>query len=244
VSAAEASLPLLEARQLTKRYGDVVALDRLDLSVARGEVFCLLGHNGAGKTTTINLFLGFESPSSGVALIKGLDVTSHTRETKRALAYIPEQVTLYRNLSAIENLRFFSALAGHREYSERALTDLLIESGLASADVNRRIGTYSKGMRQKVAIAIALAKRAEVLLLDEPTSGLDPTAANEFSRVLANLVARGAAVLMTTHDLLRAKLSGTRIGILRRGQLVTVFDAASIGYGELEDAYLRHVAEP
>jgi ABC-2 type transport system ATP-binding protein len=110
--------------------------------------------------------------------------------------------------------------------------------------VERRAGTYSKGMRQKVAIAIAGAKRADVLLLDEPTSGLDPTAANEFSRVLARLVGRGAAVLMTTHDLLRAKVSGTRIGILRRGCLVATFDSASIGYGELEEVYLRHVGEP
>jgi ABC-2 type transport system ATP-binding protein len=243
VSAPDAPRPLLEAHQLTKQYGDLVALDRLDLSIASGEVFCLLGPNGAGKTTTINLFLGFESPTSGTALINGLDVATHSQETKRAVAYIPEQVTLYRNLSAIENLRFFSALAGHREHSDQDLTALLIESGLTSLDVHRRVGTYSKGMRQKVAIAIALAKRAQVLLLDEPTSGLDPTASNEFSQVLAGLVARGTAVLMTTHDLLRAKLSGTRIGILRRGRLVATLDAASVGYGELEEAYLRHVAQ-
>ena len=135
-------------------------------------------------------------------------------------------------------------LPGIARYSDHDLTALLVESGLTSLDVERRVGTYSKGMRQKVAIAIAMAKRAEVLLLDEPTSGLDPTASNEFSQVLASLVARGTAVLMTTHDLLRAKLSGTRIGILRRGRLVATIDAASVGYGELEEAYLRHVAQP
>jgi ABC-2 type transport system ATP-binding protein len=232
---------LLEARRLSKRYGNVSAIDDLSFGVGAGEVFCLLGPNGAGKTTLINLFLGFIPASGGEALIKGLDVARHPLDTRRVTAYIPEQVMLYPSLSAMENLRFFCELAGHRQYSTADLEGFLAQVGLQPTDVHRRIGTYSKGMRQKVGIAIAVAKRAEVLLLDEPTSGLDPTASNEFANLLADVSAQGRAVLMTTHDLFRARSSGTRMGIMRKGTLVATFDASAVDHHELERAYLRHV---
>jgi ABC-2 type transport system ATP-binding protein len=232
----------LEARNLTKRYGATVALDRLNLQVAAGEVFCLLGPNGAGKTTTINLFLNFVPASEGSAFVNQLDVAAHPLQTKRHIAYIPEQVMLYRNLSGLENLRFFSALAGHREYSNRDLAGFLTRVGLERPAADRRVHTYSKGMRQKVGLAIALAKRAQVLLLDEPTSGLDPTAANEFAQLLEQMRTDGAAVLMTTHDLFRAKASGTHVGIMRDGRLLVTTRTADVSHEDLERAYLEHVA--
>jgi hypothetical protein len=140
-------------------------------------------------------------------------ITKEPLETKRYIAYIPEQVTLYKNLSWLENLEYFSALAGHEEYSREQLFRFFEEVGLQREAADNRVSTYSKGMRQKVGIAIALAKKAEALLLDEPTSGLDPKASNEFSALLNKLSGQGVAVLMATHDLFRAKESSTRVGI-------------------------------
>ena len=233
--------PLLEARGLSKDYGDTRALDSLDLAIAPGEVYCLLGPNGAGKTTTINLFLGFVAPSGGQALVSGLDVSSHDRETKQQLAYIPEQVMLYRNLSGLENLEYFAALGGRGSLGRDRLADILVEAGLERVAVDRRVSEYSKGMRQKVGIAIAMAKEAAALLLDEPTSGLDPKASNEFSALVERLRNRGVAVLMATHDLFRAKDTGTRVGIMRYGRLVTELSTDEIGHADLERIYLEHM---
>ncbi len=232
---------MLEAVNLSKRYNDQVALDSLNLAVGPGEVFCLLGANGAGKTTTINLFLNFINPSSGKALIKDLDVTAAPLETKRYLAYIPEQVMLYKNLSGLENLEYFSALAGKDKYAKEELLRFFDEVGLTRDAASKRVSAYSKGMRQKVGIAVALAKRAEVLLLDEPTSGLDPKASNEFSDLLKKLSEQGVAVLMATHDLFRAKESGTRVGIMRQGKLVREMKTDELGHADLERIYLEHM---
>lgn len=232
---------MLQAINLTKHYNGVVALDALNLEIEPGEVFCLLGANGAGKTTTINLFLNFIEPTSGSAKIKGLDVTAQPLETKRYIAYIPEQVMLYKNLSGLENLEYFSALAGHEEYSRAQLLGFFEDVGLQREAAEKRVSTYSKGMRQKVGIAIALAKKAEALLLDEPTSGLDPKASNEFSALLNKLSAQGVAVLMATHDLFRAKESGTRVGIMKRGRMVSQLRTEDIGHADLERIYLEHM---
>lgn len=232
---------MLEAIRLTKRYDDVTALSSLDLTVRPGEVFCLLGANGAGKTTTINLFLNFVAPTSGSAKINGIDVTSQPLETKKYLAYIPETVMLYKSLTGLENLEYFAALAGRPDYTRAQLLDFLTQVGLEREAADKRVGTYSKGMRQKVGIAIALAKNAKALLLDEPTSGLDPKAANEFSALLAQLSADGVAVLMATHDLFRAKESGTRVGIMKQGRLVRTLETTEVGHGDLERIYLEHM---
>jgi ABC-2 type transport system ATP-binding protein len=216
-------------------------LDDLTLRVMPGEVFCLLGANGAGKTTTINLFLNFVAPTSGTACINGVDVTQQPLETKKYLAYIPETVMLYKNLTGLENLEYFSALAGRSDYTRAQLLDFLKQVGLQPEAADKRVGTYSKGMRQKVGIAIALAKNAKALLLDEPTSGLDPKAANEFSALLTKLSQDGVAVLMATHDLFRAKESGTRVGIMRQGRLVRTLDTIEVGHADLERIYLEHM---
>jgi ABC-2 type transport system ATP-binding protein len=234
---------MLEAHALTKRYNGVTALNALTLTVAPGDVFCLLGANGAGKTTTINLFLNFISPTSGSALVNGLDVTKEPLETKRHLAYIPETVMLYKNLTGLENLEYFAALAGKPDLSREQLIGYFREVGLAVEAADRRVGTYSKGMRQKVGIAIALAKGAKALLLDEPSSGLDPKASNEFSDLLRRLSGNGVAVLMATHDLFRAKESGTRVGIMKHGTLVAQHTTDEFGHADLERVYLEHMRD-
>jgi len=231
---------MLEARNLTKRYGSHTALNKLNLSIQPGEIFALLGQNGAGKTTAINLFLGFIEPTEGTALINGISVSENPQEIKKHLAYIPETVMLYPNLTGIENLEYFSALANFN-YSKKELGELLTTAGLQAQAFEQRLAGYSKGMRQKVGIAIALAKKAKVLLLDEPTSGLDPKASNEFSGIIQSLASNGTAILMATHDIFRAKEVANRIGIMKEGNLQSVIDASAISANELESLYLKTV---
>lgn len=232
---------MLETINLSKNYGGNIALNSLNLKVEPGEIYCLLGANGAGKTTTINLLLNFIEPSGGEAKIKGIDVTKNSLETKKYIAYIPEQVNLYKNLSGLENLEYFTSLAGKTDYSKTDLEEFLVEAGLQREAINERVSTYSKGMRQKVGIALAIAKKAEVLLLDEPTSGLDPSASNEFSELLTKLKNQGVAILMATHDLFRAKETGTRVGIMKHGNLVAEMTTDEIGHADLEKIYLEHI---
>jgi len=232
---------MLKTLELTKEYQGNLALDSLNLTVEAGEIYCLLGANGAGKTTTINLLLNFIEPTRGHAFVNGLDVTKNPLETKKFIAYIPEQVNLYKNLSGLENLEYFTSLAGKTDYTKDDLRRFLIDAGLQESAIERRVSGYSKGMRQKVGIALATAKKAEVLLLDEPTSGLDPQASNEFSELLTKLSQQGVAILMATHDLFRAKETGTKVGIMKHGRLVAEMTTEEIGHSDLEKIYLEHI---
>jgi len=231
---------MLIAENLSKIYGDYKALNNLNLKLNEGEIFALLGQNGAGKSTTINIFLGFVKPTEGVAKINGISVVDRPEETKKFIAYIPETVLLYPNLTGVENLKFFSSLAGF-DYDNEALTNFLSKAGLQSDAHHNRLGGYSKGMRQKVGIAIAIAKKAKVLLLDEPTSGLDPKASNEFSEILKELASEGTTIFMATHDIFRAKEVADRIGIMKRGNLISEINADEISANELEKLYLQTV---
>ena len=231
---------MLIAENLSKTYGDYKALNNLNLKLNKGEIFALLGQNGAGKSTTINIFLGFVKPTEGVAKINGISVVDHPEETKKFIAYIPETVLLYPNLTGVENLKFFSSLAGF-DYDNESLTNFLSKAGLQSDAHHNRLGGYSKGMRQKVGIAIAIAKKAKVLLLDEPTSGLDPKASNEFSEILKELASEGTTIFMATHDIFRAKEVADRIGIMKRGNLISEINADEISANELEKLYLQTV---
>jgi ABC-2 type transport system ATP-binding protein len=171
---------MLKATGLTKNFGPQCALQGLDLEIRAGEIQCLLGANGAGKTTTIHLFLGFIEPTSGAAWVNGREVAKHPQAARADLAYVPEQVNLYPMLTGLENLDYFTKLAGHHAHGTAGLLDHLDQVGLDRSAAQERVERYSKGMRQKVGLAIALAKGARALLLDEPLSGLDPKAANEF----------------------------------------------------------------
>jgi ABC-2 type transport system ATP-binding protein len=231
---------MLEAKNLSKNYNGQAALKSVNFTVNKGDVFCLLGANGAGKTTTINLFLDFIEPSEGEALINGLSVSKNSLTTKKLLSYIPESLMLYPNLTGFENLAYFSGLSGSK-HTKEDLQSALSDAGLKADAHSKRVSTYSKGMRQKVGVAIALAKKAEVLLLDEPTSGLDPKASNEFSELLIKLKMRGVATLMATHDLFRAKETGTHIGIMKEGSLVELLTTDQINHTDLEKLYLKHM---
>ena len=232
---------MLEAIHLSKSFGDVDAVQELDLAIEPGEVYGLLGPNGAGKTTTINAFLGFVRPTSGSVKVAGLDVAKAPRETKRHLAYVPEQVRLYGNLSGLENLEYFTALSGAKDHSRGELSGFLERAGLPREAHDKRVSNYSKGMRQKVGIALALAKNARALLLDEPTSGLDPSASFEFSELLRELSGDGLAVLMATHDLFRAKDVASRVGFMKSGRLEFELAGEALREADLEALYLKHM---
>ena len=231
---------MLEAKQLTKSYGRRVALDSLDLQVAPGEVFCLLGANGAGKTTTISLFLNLILPTSGTAWINGIHIAQNPSLANQHLAYIPESVSLYGQLTGLENLSYFSMLSGYRLSTNEKMS-LLERVRLRTADIHRRASNYSKGMRQKIGIAIALSKNATGVLMDEPTSGLDPQASNEFSTLVADLRDQQTATLIATHDLYRAKEIASRIGVMRQGRLVETLSPAEVSYSELEAIALKNM---
>lgn len=231
---------MLQAINLTKKYGNHTAVKNLNLTIKKGEVFCLLGQNGAGKTTTINLFLGFLQPTSGQAFVKEISVADHTESARKHLAYIPEVVMLYPNLTSLENLEFFSRLAGF-DHSKTDLQNFLSRVGLQQEAYHQRMGGHSKGMRQKVGIAIALAKNADVLLMDEPTSGLDPKATAAFTSLVKQLGQEGKAVVMATHDIFNAVELGTKIGIMRRGELVHEMPTANLEAADLQKLYLETI---
>lgn len=222
-------------------FGDTSALSSLSLQVASGEVYALLGPNGAGKTTTLNLILGFLTANSGQIVVDGIPVGEDPIGARSRLAYLPETVMLHPSLSAVENLTYFALLAG-RKIDASAARALLCEAGLQTEAHERRAAGFSKGMRQKVGVAIALAKEARLLLLDEPTSGLDASAANDLSDLIRAASARGIAVLMATHDLFRVKDVAHRLGILRAGHLVEERAAAELSAADLERLYLDTLA--
>ena len=230
----------VEAVRLSKRYGDAIALADLDLAIHAGEIYALLGPNGAGKTTTLSLLLGLLRPSSGQVRVQGLDVVRHPIEVKRRVGYLPEQVLLYGHLSGVENLEYFAALGGQRR-SRSALVQRLADVGLSSEAAQARVSTYSQGIRQRVGLAIALVKDPAVLLLDEPWAALDPVGARDLAATLRALSARGTAVLLTAHDLVRARAMATRIGILVGGRLVTERATRDLSDADLERLYVDTV---
>ncbi len=231
---------MLEAKNLTKNYGKHQALNQLNLSVDKGEIFCLLGQNGAGKTTTINLFLGLIASTSGEAMINGITVKPNNNKTTKMIAYIPEVVQLYGNLSGIENLNFFSRLARFK-YTTSELSNFLLKAGLQETAHQNKLSSYSKGMRQKVGIAIALSKNAEYIFMDEPISGLDPKATLEFTKICKELSNEGKAIFMATHDIFNAVNVGTKIGIMKEGQLVHISNTDTINANELQNLYLKTI---
>ena len=231
---------MLQTVNLTKTYGKHKALNQLNLSVDKGEIYCLLGQNGAGKTTTINLFLGLIEATSGEALINNIKVVPNTNKTTKMIAYIPEVVQLYGNLSGLENLDFFSRLAGFN-YTNKALADYLSKAGLQKMAHQNKLASYSKGMRQKVGIAIALSKNADYIFMDEPISGLDPKATMEFTKICKELSSEGKTIFMATHDIFNAVNVGTQIGIMKEGKLVYTSKTKNINANELQELYLKTI---
>lgn len=203
-------------------------LKNVSFTANKGEVLALLGGNGAGKSTTIKTFLGLMTPTSGQAMLAGVDVHEEPNIVRQKVAYLPESVMLYGHLTAIENIQYFLSLAG-KPKSVDEITTALKRVALQETAWNSALGGYSKGMRQKTAIALALLREAPILFLDEPTSGLDPVAIDEFNRLVSQLAEQGATILMVTHDVYGACHVANRIGLLRNGEIVGMFDAPPEG---------------
>ena len=240
---------LAQTRELTKRYGDVVAVDALSFEVRRGEIYGLLGPNGAGKTTTILMLLGLAEPTSGEARVLGLDPARRPLEVKRHVGYLPDSVGFYDRLSGRENLAYTARLNGiDRTDAEAAIGLLLEQVGLHEA-ADRAIGTYSRGMLQRLGIADALVKTPQILILDEPTTAIDPTGVAELLGLIRGLVAdRGIGVLLSSHLLEQVERLCDRIGIFSRGRLVgegTVEELSTRAGGRglhLDEIYRRLVS--
>ena len=231
---------MLQAKGLTKRYEDgLLALDHLDLTVDAGQLFCLLGANGAGKTTTLNLFLNFIEPTEGQALVDGIDVASRPLEAKQRMAYVSENVMLYANFTACQNLEYFARLGGKKGITRDECYAALKRVGLQEKAWEQRLGKFSKGMRQKTGIAIAILKGAPNIILDEPTSGLDPKAGAEFMELLHSLRGEGRSILMSTHDIFRAREAADHVGIMHEGKLVALRTRSELAADNLEQLYLE-----
>ena len=219
-----AGLPEIAIDGAILHYGAHRVLDGLSLSVASGEIYALLGGNGAGKSTTLSALLGFVRVDGGSVRVGGIDAAADPDAARRRIAYLPENVALYEHLSAVENADYLLALSGTPR-DRPAIVEALAAAGLQERAFDQRLGGFSKGMRQKVAIAVALLREVPVLLLDEPTSGLDPRATADFNALLHAVRARGTAVLMVTHDLLSAADVADRIGFLEGGRIVAAVAA-------------------
>lgn len=208
----------IEIDALTRRFGDVVAVDNLSLTVKQGEIFGFLGPNGAGKSTTINILLGFLTPTSGSAKILGHDVTTESRALRKRIGILPDGYGLYENLSAREHI--VSAIETKHADDD---PDAIIERvGLDPDDAQRAAGGYSKGMTQRMALGVALVGQPDLLILDEPSSGLDPTGVKRLRRIISEEVERGATVFFSSHVLDEVERVCDRVGIMQNGELVAV----------------------
>ena len=233
---------MIEIKELTKRYEDgVIVLDHVSYTIKPGEIFCLLGANGAGKTTTVNILLDFIPPTSGSASINGRDCNKLPLEAKKYVSYVSENVQLYGMFTARQNLAFFAELVGKKGLEKQDYDDVMRMVGLPERALKMRLKHFSKGMRQKLGIAIALQKDPPAIIMDEPTSGLDPKSAKEFLDQLQKLREQGKAILMTTHDIFRAKMIADRVGIMKQGRLVAIREKQDFKHADLEEIYIHEM---
>lgn len=236
---------MIEVDGVRKRYGALVALDGVSFTVAPGEVFGLLGHNGAGKSTLAKSIVGLLRPDEGAIRLAGVDVARQPREARAKLGYLAEESVLYEELTAREHLELVAALRAVPPDVARARAERLLEFlGLAGA-ADRAVATYSRGMRRKTAIALAVVSDPEALLFDEPTDGLDPDGAARFAELLAELKRRGRTIILQTHILGLVEKRCDRVALLDKGKLVALGTPkeliARAGLGpeaDLEDAIL------
>lgn len=228
----------LEAQSVSLLREGTAVLDDVSFAVAQGEIFALLGGNGAGKSSTLLTFLGFLRPSAGEVRVNRQNVHADIAAARSQIAYLPEAASLYGHMSAYENLDYFLDLAG-RKAGRGDIDAALDRVALIDEARSRRLQSYSKGMRQKTAIALALLRETPILLLDEPTSGLDPVAIDEFHGLVKTLASSGQTILMVTHDVYGACQVADRVGLLRNGRLVGSFAAAP---GERIDTETVHAA--
>ena len=213
---------VIEARDLTKRYGQATAVDGISFSVARGEIFGLLGPNGAGKTTTILMMLGLTDVSGGEVRVLGLDPAREPLKVKARIGCLPDSVGFYDTMTAAENLAFTARLMGIERAERHArIADALGRVGLADV-ANKRVATFSRGMRQRLGLGEILMKKAEIAVLDEPTSGLDPQATEELLDMIRGLKAAGVTVLISSHLLERVQKVCDRVALFQGGKIALI----------------------
>jgi ABC-2 type transport system ATP-binding protein len=203
----------------------------------------MFGANGAGKTTAINLFLGFIPPSEGTALIEGVDVVKEPLKSKEYVAFVSENVMLYGNFSAYQNLDYFSKLAGKRNLTKADYAEVMKRVGLQEEAFDMRTKNFSKGMRQKLGIAVAILKDAPNLILDEPTSGLDPRSGQEFLELILELKEKEKSVFISSHDIFRAKYIADRVGFMIQGKLVMMKTKEELKGEDLNKLYIEYMQE-
>ncbi len=225
---------VIETRGLTKRYNGVVAVDHLDLTIREGEVFGMLGPNGSGKTTTILMILGLTEPTEGEVRVLGLDPARQPLSVKARVGYIPDQVGFYDDLTAVENLMYTAKLNGIPRKEALARIDEALERMGLSEVKERAVKTYSRGMRQRLAVADVLIKQPRVVIMDEPTQGLDPEGAHEFLKIIRNLRDDGITVLLASHLLHQVQSVCDRVGLFNQGKM-----AISGTVEELAQAYMK-----
>ena len=239
---------VIETQGLTKRYGDQVAVDRLDLRVEEGEIFGFLGPNGAGKTTTLLMLIGLTEPTSGQARVLGWDPRRDPIRVKREVGYLQENMGFYRDLNAWGMLRFIGELNGipPREADGRIAAALELV-GLAG-DAHKSIGNFSRGMRQRLGLAEILLREPRIVFLDEPTLGLDPEGANRIIELIDRMCKdKGMTVLLSSHDLYKVQRICHRVGIMAEGRMVLEARSSELRAGgraeALEDLYLKYFQE-
>ena len=232
---------VITARDLTKRYGEVSVVDAINLEIARGEVFGLLGPNGAGKTTTILMMLGLTEVSSGKVSVLGLDPVRSPLQVKGRVGYLPDTVGFYDHLTATENLVYVAKLMGLSR-AERSLriTDALRKVRLLDV-ADKRVATFSRGMRQRLGLAEIIVKKAEIAILDEPTSGLDPQATLEFLELIGELKADGVTVLLSSHMLDQVQRICDRVALFQAGRIVTMGSVAELAVQVLGAGFVVEV---
>jgi ABC-2 type transport system ATP-binding protein len=238
----DAAAPAVEIIGLRKAFGALVAVDRLDLTIARGEVFGLLGPNGSGKTTTIRMLCGLMQPTAGTATVVGLDIRTDAETIRTRIGYMSQRYGLYDDLTVAENLRFYATVYGlHGAERTRRVAEHLEELGFTER-LAQMAGTLSGGWKQRLALACATAHRPEMLFLDEPTAGVDPAARRTFWETIYRLAARGTTILVTTHYMDEAERC-QRLAFLSRGHLIAVGTprevTAQFGQSSIEDVFIE-----
>src|SRR5437870_12486753 len=228
---------VIEAKNLTKRYDGVAVVNGISFSVARGEIFGLLGPTGAGKTTTILMLLGLSDISDGQARVLDHDPVREPLAVKRQVGYLPDQIGFYDNLTAAENLRYTARLMGfERSEREERIKSSLGHVGLGEV-ANNRVGTFSRGMRQRLGLAEILMKEAQIAILDEPTSGLDPQATAELLQIIRNLKIRSVSVLLSSHLLDRVQSICDRVALFNKGEIALLGTVGELGQQVLGIGY-------
>jgi drug efflux transport system ATP-binding protein len=231
----------VETRELTRRFGALTAVDRLNLRIAQGEVFGLLGPNGSGKTTTIRMLCGLLDPSAGTATVAGIDVTVAPEQIKLRIGYMSQKFGLYEDLTVAENLDFYGGIYGLRDAARAARVSEVIAFLGLDRRLEQLVGQLSGGWKQRLALGCALLHRPAVLFLDEPTAGVDPAARRDFWRTIRDLAAAGTTVLVTTHYMDEAERCG-RLAMMSDGRLIALGTPAEVaeqvGGRTLEEAFI------